>query len=445
MPSPELAHDRKQLEGRSRGRWRLSAARHCAGQPELEVLVDREIAVDPPPLRHQGDSRAARSPRAPALAATGPSSRRSPEDTGSRPMIASRVVVFPAPFGPISPTISPSPTSNDNRGPPVRRRSAPPGPRPRAADRSRRVFSERRSRRGMRRRRRGLRGSRPVGRPRASGPGRGRRCGRRRPSPSAMLWSIRSTPAPYSSRTERTTSANDGHLCFRQARRRLVHEHEPRPRRERAGHTETALVAVRRGWRPARPRTSSRPSPLEEHDLLRSCASRGDAPVPSAATSTFSRTERPRNAWLCWKVRVRPAPAAAVGGSSGSRRVRSSSTEPLSARSKPVSRLTSVDFPAPFGPIRPTTSWSWSSRVDAGERLHALEGPRDSGGPEGVSGPPAIGCLRLDDVQASSRSWERPSRRPCRRTCALLSWILITRYRRPKTECRLGREAHEAR
>jgi hypothetical protein len=40
-----------------------------------------------------------------------------------------------------------------------------------------------------------------------------------------------------------------------------------------------------------------------------------------------------------------------------------SSTEPEVGRSNPVSTFTSVDFPAPFGPIKPTTSCRWSSSV----------------------------------------------------------------------------------
>ena len=57
-------------------------------------------------------------------------------------------------------------------------------------------------------------------------------------------------------------------------------------------------------------------------------------------------------------------------------------------RSKPLSTLTSVDLPAPFGPIRPTTSPRCSSSVTSAERLHALERPGDGGGPERSSGPP---------------------------------------------------------
>ena len=72
----------------------------------------------------------------------------------------------------------------------------------------------------------------------------------------------------------------------------------------------------------ARATPSRRSSPCDEDDagwsaysaspssasssFARLVASRREAPTPSAETSTFSRTVRPRNAWLCWKVRASP-------------------------------------------------------------------------------------------------------------------------------------------
>ena len=53
----------------------------------------------------------------------------------------------------------------------------------------------------------------------------------------------------------------------------------------------------------------------------------------------------------------------AGAGSSRSRPARSSSTLPEVGASNPVSTFTSVDLPAPFGPIRPTTSCRCSSSV----------------------------------------------------------------------------------
>src|SRR6185295_4935345 len=55
MPTPELAHDREQLDDRLEVVCRPRPARTCS-QPQPEVLLDREIAVDPPPLGHQRDT-----------------------------------------------------------------------------------------------------------------------------------------------------------------------------------------------------------------------------------------------------------------------------------------------------------------------------------------------------------------------------------------------------
>ena len=123
------------------------------------------------------------------------------------------------------------------------------------------------------------------------------------------------------------------------------------------------------------------------------------APTPRAATSTFSRTERPRKAWLCWNVRVETGPAAAVGAPARSRRARSSSTVPSSARSKPGQQVDERRLARAVRPDQPDDLVVVELEVDAGERLHALEGPRDRGGPERVSGPPRAFRLRLDARQ----------------------------------------------
>ena len=69
----------------------------------------------------------------------------------------------------------------------------------------------------------------------------------------------------------------------------------------------------------------------------------------------FSRTVSPRNERLCWKVRAIPARARRCGLQPVTSRS-PSSTFPEVGVSNPVRTLTSVDLPAPFGPIRPTTS-----------------------------------------------------------------------------------------
>ena len=152
-----------------------------------------------------------------------------------------------------------------------------------------------------------------------------------------------------------------GHLRLGQPGRRLVHEHERRLGGERAGDAEPPLVAVRQR---ARRRLGQRrqAEQLEQLVARRRRASRGPAPTPSAATSTFSRTESSRNERLCWNVRASPARARRCALQPVTRAL-PSSTLPAVGKSKPVSTLTSVDLPAPFGPIRPTTSCRCSSSV----------------------------------------------------------------------------------
>ena len=62
---------------------------------------------------------------------------------------------------------------------------------------------------------------------------------------SAMLWSIRSTPAPCSALTERTTRRELRDLGLGKTRGGLVHQHERRLGGERPRDAEPPLVAVR--------------------------------------------------------------------------------------------------------------------------------------------------------------------------------------------------------
>ena len=84
-----------------------AVARAAPGEPEAQVLVDGQRGEDVAPLGHERDARAGDRPRA------RPRSERAVEqdlaagDAGRAPMIACSVVDLPAPFGPISPTISP--------------------------------------------------------------------------------------------------------------------------------------------------------------------------------------------------------------------------------------------------------------------------------------------------------------------------------------------------
>ena len=76
---------------------------------------------------------------------------------------------------------------------------------------------------------------------------------------------------------------------------------------------------------------------------------------PSEATMRFSRTVLASNSSSCWKERLTPCRARLNTGQSpiGSPLRR---TVPCTGFTKPVIASISVVFPAPFGPIRPTTS-----------------------------------------------------------------------------------------
>ena len=185
--------------------------------------------------------------------------------------------------------------------------------------------------------------------------------------------------------------AHDGrelrHLGLRQPRRGLVHEHEPRLGRERPRDAEPPLVAVRERARRTRPRTPSSPSRLEQlvrpRRAPRAAARRRRAPRPRRSRA---RTARGRSGCAGTSGRARPGPAGAA-----LQPVIVALAEldaPALGASKPVRTLTSVDLPAPFGPIRPTTSWRCSSSVTPSSARTPCERARDGGGPEGLSGPP---------------------------------------------------------
>jgi len=97
---------------------------------------------------------------------------------------------------------------------------------------------------------------------------------------------------------------------------------------------------------------------------------------------------------------------------------------PELGRSKPVSTFTSVDLPAPFGPIRPTTSRGWSSSVTscsawtpANERETA-EARRVS---SGLLSIPLAGAGSPNYSFGMTFARTRPLK------LALLFWIWITR------------------
>ena len=207
------------------------------------------------------------------------------------------------------------------------------------------------------------------------------------PITSAMLWSISSTPARWSSRTERTTSANSGTSA------------SGRPAAGSSISTNAGSVTS------ARATPSRRSSPWASEPARASARSAGRRRLSSsvgppprlAGCSHRPRAQRSRRfpgpkgpaengcAGRCGSAQSAPASMSAPAGD---RRDRASSTVPELGRSKPVSTFTRVDLPAPFGPIRPTTSRGWSLERDLLQRLDACERTRNGGGPKGFFGPP---------------------------------------------------------
>ena len=119
----EVAHDREQLV------HPLEIGGHVAAVPagrrgracRFSSTVSR--GEDVAALGDERDARCGRSSSGAAPRSERPASRISPRCAGTTPMIESSVVDLPAPLGPISPTISPRPTSRsrsaDGRDRPV--------------------------------------------------------------------------------------------------------------------------------------------------------------------------------------------------------------------------------------------------------------------------------------------------------------------------------------
>ena len=281
-----------------------------------------------------------------------------------------------------------------------------------------------RSRRGRRRPRRGGSGFRPASFP----PGR--------PlvedvdaladvEHEATLWSTSRTPAPVADRVDRGGEAR--YLGLGKARRRLVHEHKARLGRQRAGDAEPPFVAVDEvrgravgvvGEASSASSSFARPPPRGRGaDAKRGRPRRSRAPQ---AAERMAVLERPGES-------VPPRRYAGQRVTSRS----SSSTRPCVGRSKPLRTLTSVDLPAPFGPIRPTTSpWPQLER-DVAERLDSRERARDGGG---RSDPPGLLARWATAASPTSPGCSGPSsRRIVPFAIGLLLLISTTRYcaRRP--------------
>ena len=284
------------------------------------------------PSGHERDRRRGRSTPARGRGATCPRSRTSPPAAGTTPMIACSVVDFPAPFGPIRPTSSPAGDAQARgRGPRRPSRSARRARRARAS-RSAIAPPRPRSRRG----RRTATSRLPrisAGVPSASvRPWSSTWIRSQTSITSAMLWSISSTPASWSSRTARTTAANSGTSASGSpaagssisTKRGSVASARATPSR-RSSPCASAPPAHRARRRARAARAARRPA----------AAPRAAArPTPSAATSTFSRTVSPRNERLCWNVRAIPARPRRCGLQRVTSRS-SSSTVPEVGESKP--------------------------------------------------------------------------------------------------------------
>ena len=110
VPCRNSSQDREELvRRRSRSPSTPSRSR-LRRQPELQVLLDGQLAEEAAALRNERDPAPGDRPPGCARAATARRDRTSPPARGTRPMIACSVVDLPAPFGPMSPTISPGAT-----------------------------------------------------------------------------------------------------------------------------------------------------------------------------------------------------------------------------------------------------------------------------------------------------------------------------------------------
>ena len=150
--------------------------------------------------------------------------------------------------------------------------------------------------------------------------------------------------------------------------------------RQRPRDTELALVAVRERGR-GRPGAATRGRAVR---AARPHASRRRAPTPRRRARPPRRSrarepaERGGRAGTCARARARPRRS---GGQPRDVALREP-TAPGVGQVEASEELTSVVLPAPFGPIRPTTSVPLQLEVTPLKRVDALERARDAGGPE---------------------------------------------------------------
>ena len=173
-----------------------------------------------------------------------------------------------------------------------------------------------------------------------------------------------------------------GALALVEAGRGLVEHHDRRPRRDGPGDADEPAPAVRqllgrlvevaarartraprpprsdgRSWRPGQKRSVTHDS----RDARRSLPAR-----------MFSSTLMSSNSSSDWNERRSPSRARCVAFNRSMRRSSSEIDPPLTG-TKPVTASMSVVFPAPFGPIRPTTSPGRTSIDTSSTATHRTE------------------------------------------------------------------------
>ena len=233
------------------------------------------------------------------------------------------------------------------------------------------------------------RGSPPACPRRASCPGRARGCARR-PRARARRCGRRAAPRRRGRRTALTAAANRGTSA------------SGRPAAGSSMSTKRGCVASAR----ATPSRRSSPCDRSTPGGPRTSAS------PSSPSSSFARRRalggrrsdaerrdldvlphrQPAEARGCAGTCARARAARAGAPTSASRRVPRASIAPAVGRSKPLRMLTSVDLPAPFGPIRPTTSPGASSSETSRSASTPANERETEEARSDASGPPSLCC-----------------------------------------------------
>ena len=188
-----------------------------------------------------------------------------------------------------------------------------------------------------------------------------------------------------------------GHLRLRQAGGRLVEQEE-------AGLSSRVPGRRRASARP--PARAPRPA-LRGPELPASSRSPADAgpraarPPSRAPPPRRSRARRARERAAVLERSGEPGPAAPVRAPASDVPIAELDRARV-GKSKPVRMLTSVVFPAPLGPMSPTTSCRCTRASPPGARGRPRRRAR-RGGPENVSGPPPPSVSASDNGASDLR------------------------------------------